>query len=84
MVISAVLVPSWRNCSLPGYVAVVRESITGLKVFGGIVLNRMAGGLNAAAVEAELALGAKEVWLPIISAVNHIRYHHGDLSQACR
>lgn len=65
-----------------GRAAAVRECITGLKVFGGIVLNRMAGGLNAMAAETEMALGAKEVWLPTVSAVNHIRYYHGDLRWA--
>lgn len=62
--------------------ALVQEHMPGFRVFGGIVLNRMAGGLNAAAVEAELALGAKEVWLPTISAANHLRFTGGDVRQA--
>ena len=40
-------------------------------MFGGITLNRQVGGLNPAAAETALALGAKVVWLPTSSAVNH-------------
>ena len=35
-----------------------------LQVFGSLVLNREVGGLNLAAVDYELSLGAKEIWLP--------------------
>ncbi len=46
-----------------------------VKVFGGIVLNSHVGGLNPAAVEAALRLGAKEVWMPTIDAANHARVY---------
>jgi hypothetical protein len=36
----------------------------GLRVFGGLALNEPVGGLNPAAVEVALQLGAKQVWLP--------------------
>ncbi|EAX47431.1 conserved hypothetical protein [Thermosinus carboxydivorans Nor1] len=65
--------------------ALVQECVRqGVKVYGGIVLNRSVGGLNPAAVETEIALGAKEVWLPTISAENHIRFHKGDLAKAVK
>lgn len=46
-------------------------------LFGSITLNAFVGGLNPAAVEAEILLGAKIVWLPTIHAANHIAYYGG-------
>ncbi len=43
----------------------------GTKVFGGIVLNPHVGGINPLAVEAEIAMGGKIVWLPTLFS----RYH---------
>jgi hypothetical protein len=51
-------------------------------VFGGLVLNRPAGGLNPSAVEVELKLGAKEIWLPTISAVAQVQLNKGNLAKA--
>ncbi len=52
--------------------AYLAEKISpGVQVFGGIVLNRSVGGINPAAAEAALRLGAKEVWMPTVDA----RYH---------
>lgn len=42
-----------------------------LAVYGGLVLNDPAGGLNPAAVAAALALGARVVWLPTVDAAAH-------------
>lgn len=53
-----------------------------VRVFGGLVLNRPVGGLNPAAVETEIALGAKEIWLPTISAANHLAFLHQSLAAA--
>ena len=41
------------------------------KVFGSIALNSMVGGLNPSAVDLALAMGAKVVWFPTISAPHH-------------
>ena len=38
--------------------------VDGVRVFGGLACNAQVGWLNPAAVEAALALGAKEIWLP--------------------
>ena len=46
-------------------------------LFGSITLNNFVGGLNPMAVEAEIRLGAKVVWLPTIHAANHIAYYGG-------
>lgn len=42
------------------------------ELFGGIALNRSAGGLNPHAVETALKLGAKVVWLPTLDAENQL------------
>lgn len=51
-------------------------------MFGSITLNRQMGGLNAAAVESGLKLGAKVIWLPTQSARNNLEKQKGDLSKA--
>ena len=51
--------------------------VPGIKVFGGIVLNRYVGYINPAAVEAALRLGGKEVWMPTIDAGYHAQVHGG-------
>ncbi len=44
-----------------------------LRVFGGLALNLPAcGGLNPEAVKVAIRMGARIVWLPTLSAVNHI------------
>lgn len=51
-------------------------------MFGSITLNRVIGGINPAAVESGLKLGAKVVWLPTSSAKNHLMQMKKDPS-AC-
>jgi hypothetical protein len=47
----------------------VQQSIAdGLSVFGGICCDREVGGVNPAAVEVALRLGARIVWLPTLSS----------------
>jgi hypothetical protein len=43
---------------------------------GGVVLNNAAGGFNVYALEAALKLGTRMVWMPTVSAANHIRHGH--------
>lgn len=56
----------------------VNEMFNGLhagnkfEMFGSITLNRVIGGLNSAAVETGLKMGAKIVHMPTVSAVNHL------------
>ena len=51
--------------------AAIAESIIGdIRVFGGLVLNKTVGGLNPAAVEVAIQLGAKEIWMPTRDAAN--------------
>ena len=46
-----------------------------LKIYGGVVLNQWVGGINPAAAEVALRLGAKEVWMPTIDAAHHVEVH---------
>jgi len=46
----------------------------GLHVCGGLALNLAVGGLNPAAVEVALKLGAKEVWMPTRDAAQERRW----------
>jgi len=48
-----------------------------LKVFGSIALNNASGGINPEAVEVALNLGARVVWMPTISARNHMERYSG-------
>jgi hypothetical protein len=50
-----------------------QQMVPGIQVVGGIVLNRAVGGINPAAVEAALQLGARHVWMPTVDAANHAR-----------
>ncbi|MFD1199885.1 DUF6282 family protein [Brucella gallinifaecis] len=44
------------------------------KIFSGIVLNNVVGGLNPYAVEHTAAMGGKIVWLPTLAAENHLKW----------
>ena len=50
--------------------AAVLESGPGIRVFGGLACNEWVGGLNTSAVEAALQMGAREIWMPTLSAEN--------------
>lgn len=41
------------------------------RIFGGLVLNHFTGGINPAAVETSLKLGARQIWMPTIDAAAH-------------
>src|SRR6266571_9369005 len=45
---------------------------TNVKLFSGIVLNNASGGINPHAVDHAIKLGARIVWMPTLSAANHI------------
>jgi hypothetical protein len=49
------------------------KMVPGIKVYGSLALNDAVGGLNIEAVEAALRLGAREIFMPTISAANHRR-----------
>lgn len=45
---------------------------TNFTMFGGVVMNKIIGGINPEAVEKGLKLGAKVIWLPTQSARRHL------------
>lgn len=47
----------------------------GCQAFGCICLNNAVGGINVFAVDAACAMGAKIVFMPTVSALNHIEHH---------
>lgn len=49
----------------------VHQNDNDFTMFGSVTLNQTVGGLNPAAVEHGLKLGAKVIWLPTQSARNH-------------
>ena len=59
--------------STVGRAAIADKIIEGIHVFGSLVLNGFAGGLNPVAVEHALKLGAKEIWFPTIDSLAHSR-----------
>lgn len=44
-------------------------------IFGSLVLNYYSGGLNPYAVDSEIKLGARIIWMPTVSAENHRRFY---------
>jgi hypothetical protein len=52
---------------------IAQSVVPDVRVFGGLALNLPAcGGLNPDAVEVAIRMGGKIVWLPTLSAANHI------------
>lgn len=70
----AILIKSHQN-STAERAWLVSKVISGIQVFGGLVLNSTVGGLNIEAVKLALAMGAKEIWMPTRSALNDRAYH---------
>lgn len=53
--------------------ALAARAAPGLRVYGGLVLNRAVGGVNPHAVEVALRMGARIVWMPTLDAECHRR-----------
>lgn len=49
----------------------------GVRLFSGIALNNASGGINPHAVDHAVKIGAKIVWMPTLSAANHIAQTSG-------
>lgn len=50
---------------------------TGVRLFSGLALNNASGGINPHAVDHAAKLGAKIIWMPTLSAANHIEQISG-------
>jgi hypothetical protein len=60
--------------------AIILEKLfpdTGVRLFSGLVLNNSNGGINPHAVDHAASIGAKIIWMPTISAENHIAKSSG-------
>lgn len=57
--------------------ALLASQQTGFHVFGGLVLNHFVGGFNPFAVELAIKMGAKIIWMPTITARNHLSFYGG-------
>ena len=51
--------------------AVLAPRFPQLQIFGGLALNGFVGGINPIAVDAQLRLGARIIWLPTLHAAHH-------------
>ncbi|MGH9842920.1 MAG: DUF6282 family protein [Blastocatellia bacterium] len=62
----------FKNHHAPTVVAagLLKEAVPELAIFGGLALNESVGGLNPAAVEAALKMGAKQIWMPTLDAAH--------------
>lgn len=60
---------------LSAYIAEKYVGDGSCRVFGGIALNNSVGGINLKAVDAAVAIGAKLVWMPTVSALRHKIMH---------
>lgn len=64
----AVLIKShWTLTADQAYL--IEQQFSNLRVFGGLALNHTVGGLNPAAVEAALRMGAVQIWMPTLSSM---------------
>ena len=52
----------------------INRMVPNIRVFGSVVLNFPIGGLNPFAVDSYVRLGAKEVWMPTLSAEYTLSY----------
>ncbi|MBL4811051.1 MAG: hypothetical protein JKX69_01540 [Rhodobacteraceae bacterium] len=60
-------------------IRILKESVLAdarIELIGGIVLNNSVGGFNPYAVEHDLKMGGRMIWMPTLSAANHMRYFH--------
>lgn len=66
-----VIKDNWSTSAGTAYL--VNRIVSGLDIFGGIVLNNCVGGLNPNAVETAVKYGkgAKVIWMPTLSSMNH-------------
>ena len=53
------------------------KRVGGIKIFGGLVLNHWAGGINPYAVETTLRLGGRLIWMPTFDAEYHAKVFGG-------
>ncbi|MBN1583493.1 MAG: histidinol phosphatase, partial [Anaerolineae bacterium] len=65
----AIVIKSHVTCTADR-AAIAEKAVGGIRVFGGLALNKAVGSLNPAAVDAALGLGAKIIWMPTHDAAH--------------
>lgn len=58
-----------------GRAAILSALYPDLKIYGGLVLNRQAGGINPDAVERMAQAGGKYVWFPTMDSLAYRKFH---------
>ncbi|MBW2424713.1 MAG: hypothetical protein JRG86_10715 [Deltaproteobacteria bacterium] len=69
----AALVLKAHDFATPALAFALQQVVPDVRVFGGLTLDYQAGGVNPAAVESALGLGAKIVWLPTLASAQDYR-----------
>jgi hypothetical protein len=80
------LVLKSHSFASPALADAMSEAVPGVRVFGGICTDFPSGGLNVAAVDAALAIGARIVWLPTLHSFQDTSHHNptGTTSEGIR
>jgi hypothetical protein len=71
----AALVLKSHSFASPMLTRSIEDAVPDIRVFGGVCTDYISGGLNVAAIEAALALGAKIVWLPTVHSRQDFAKH---------
>ncbi|HBM47294.1 MAG TPA: hypothetical protein DD387_05685 [Lachnoclostridium sp.] len=73
IVIKSHMVPTADRATLVNKIRQEKYPDSDFQMFGSLVMNLPVGGINPWAVEASIKLGAKEIFLPTMTAENHCR-----------
>lgn len=75
-----------KNHNVPTYLTAhcADEAVAGVRVFGGLALNAAVGGINPMAVRTACKMGAKQIWMPTSSSVQHLRHFKESQTWAVR
>lgn len=55
--------------------ASIATNLTDFPTYGSIALNLSVGGLNPAAVETAVKMGAREIWMPTVDSKSYLDFH---------
>ncbi len=73
IVIKSHMVPTADRATLVNKIRQEKYPDSDFQMFGSLVMNLAVGGINPWAVEASIKLGAKEIFLPTMTAENHCK-----------
>ena len=78
IVIKSHMVPTADRATLVNKIRQEKYPDSDFQMFGSLVMNLAVGGINPWAVEASIKLGAKEIFLPTMTAENHCKKEKKD------